>query len=132
MTNESSRFVPKVHPASRPVEAEDPLSLHASVLAGDPEKMLQCLVEEYAWMGWSSEQILELFQNPFYPVLHELGQWFGKDELRRRLADLMQQSGVFQYQVTMHEEAGPEPEEAEVELLQLGLPTRRPEGSDHA
>jgi hypothetical protein len=132
MTNEASRFVPKVHPASRPVEAEDPFSLHANVLAGDPELMLQCVVEEYAWMGWSSEQILELFHNPFYPVLNELGQWFGENELRRRLAGLMQKSGVFHFQVAMHEEAESEPEEAEVQLLQLGLLTRRPEGSDHA
>jgi hypothetical protein len=132
MTSESSRFMPKVHPASRPVEAEDPFSLHANVLAGDPELMLQCVVEEYAWMGWSSEQILELFHNPFYPVLYELGRWFGKDELRRRLDGLMRPSGMFPFHVVMHEELGPEPEGVEEELLQLGLPTRRPEGSDHA
>src|SRR5262245_19305051 len=70
-------LVPKVHPTSRPVEPDDPLTLHATTVAGDPELMLHCLVQEYAWMGWDAEQILSLFRDPFYPVLHGLWCLYG-------------------------------------------------------
>ena len=133
MTTEPSRFVPKVHPASRPVEAEDPLSLHAISLEGDPELMLHCVVQEYAWMGWGGEQILNLFRDPFYPALRELWDRYGEANLRERIASLIQQTGIFHFQVTIREEPEPKPEEAEPELVELGIPAQwRAEGSDHA
>ncbi|HEY7158371.1 MAG TPA: hypothetical protein VH575_30785 [Gemmataceae bacterium] len=133
MTTESSRFVPKVHPANRPVEAEDPLSLHAISLEGDPELMLHCVVQEYAWMGWGSEQILSLFRDPFYPALRELWDRYGEANLRERIARLIQQTGIFHFQVTIREEPEPKPEEAEPELVELGIPAQwRVEGGDHA
>jgi hypothetical protein len=133
MTTEPSRFVPKVHPASRPVEAEDPLSLHAISLEGDPELMLHCVVQEYAWMGWGSEQILSLFRDPFYPTLRELWDRYGEANLRERIASLIQQTGIFHFQVTIREEPEPKPEEAEPELVELGISAQwRAEGGDHA
>jgi hypothetical protein len=133
MTTEPSRFVPKVHPASRTVEAEDPLSLHATSLEGDPELMLYCVVQEYAWMGWGSEQILSLFRNPFYPALRELWDRYGEANLRERIAGLIQQTGIFHFQVTIREEPEPKPEEAEPELVELGIPAQwRTKGGDHA
>ena len=133
MTTEPSRFVPKAHPASRPVEAEDPLSLHAISLEGDPELMLHCVVQEYAWMGWGIEQILSLFRDPFYPALRELWDRYGEANLRERIASLIQQTGIFHFQVTIREEPEPKPEEAEPELVELGIPAQwRAEGSDHA
>lgn len=132
MTAEASRFVPKVHPASRPAEAEDPLAFEAISLQGDPELMLQCVVQEYAWMGWEAEQILGLFRDPFYPALRELWDRYGEAELRQRIAGLLQQTGVFHFQVSIREEAEPE-EEEEPPLLELGIPEQwRTKGSDHA
>ena len=133
MSSEPSRFVPKVHPATRPVEAEDPLSLHAVPVEGDPELMLHCVVQEYAWMGWGIEQILSLFRDPFYPALRELWDRYGEANLRERIASLIQQTGIFHFQVTIREEPEPKPEEAEPELVELGIPAQwRAEGSDHA
>jgi len=133
MSSEPSRFVPKVHPATRPAEADDPLSLHAVSLEGDPEQMLHCVVQEYAWMGWRIEQILSLFRDPFYPALRELWDRYGEANLRERIASLIQQTGIFHFQVTIREEPEPKPEEAEPELVELGIPAQwRAEGSDHA
>ncbi len=131
MTAEASRFVPKVHPASRPAEAEDPLAFEAIALEGDPELMLRCVVEEYAWMGWDAESILVLFRDPFYPALRQLWDRYGEAPLRQRIAELIGQTGVFHFQVSIREEA--EPEEEEPELLELGIPESwRTKGGDHA
>ena len=133
MNSEPSRFVPKVHPATRPAEADDPLSLHAVSLEGDPEQMLHCVVQEYAWMGWGGEQILNLFRDPFYPALRELWDRYGEANLRERIAALIQQTGVFHFRVTIREELEPESEKGEPELIELGIPAQwRAKGSDHA
>jgi hypothetical protein len=134
MTAESSRFVPKVHPATRPAEAEDPLALEAVSLEGDPELMLQCVVQEYAWMGWEGEQILSLFRDPFYPALHELWDRYGEANLRERIADLIRHTGVFHIQLTIRERPESESEELAHELVELGIPAqwRTTKGSVHA
>lgn len=111
----SERFVPKVHPATRPVEPEDPMTLHATSVPGDPEAMLQCLIQEFVWMDWGVEQILEVFRDPFYPMLFEMWQHYGDDGLRRRLGDLFPQTAVFRVKTTVFVESDGEPE-----LIQLG------------
>jgi hypothetical protein len=113
------RMVPKVHPLARLAEADDPYTLHATPVTGDPEVMLRCLVQEYAWMGWGEEQILALFHDPGYPVLNGLRAHYGEAGLRARLGELVRQTGVFQFQATVQE--APEPEDEEPELIQLGV-----------
>ena len=133
MSVSAERFVAKVHPATRAVEPEDPMTLHAAEVEGDPELMLQCVVQEYAWMGWDAQQIHELFRDPSYPVLHQLWRTHGEAGIRERVDALLGQMGVFRVQEFVHE--SPEPEEAEPELIQLGiLEHGRAErkGDDHA
>ena len=127
----SARFVPKVHPATRPVEPEDPYTLHATPVAGDPDWMLECLVQEYADMGWGLEQILSLFRDPFYPALHAFWCACGEAGIRDRITDLLRRMGVFRFQAVVTE---PEPEETESELVELGIPVQwqTHEGSSHA
>jgi hypothetical protein len=124
----TERWVPKVHPATRPVEPEDPYSLHATLAAGDPEVMLQCLVQEYAWIGWDTERILALFRDPFYPALHALRDLYGDEGVRARVAALLNEGGVFQFDVAVEET--PETEEPVPELIQLSI--RNAEGDSHA
>jgi hypothetical protein len=121
MSTPAERYVPKIHPATRPVEAEDPFELFATPLAGDPEVMLRCLVQEYAWMGWNTEQILGLFRNPFYPALYGLLRVYGETGIRTRVAAVLNSVGVFRFDGSVVEEP------AEPELIQLGiLPGRHP------
>jgi hypothetical protein len=122
----SERFVPKVHPATRAVEPEDPLSLHATPAVGDPEVMLHCLVQEYAWMGWDGESILGLFRDPSHPVLNGLFERFGEPSLRERIAGVLANTGVLRFRESVREEVEP----AEPELIELGIRLPAPRGGD--
>lgn len=112
-------WVAKVHPLARPAEAEDPYELVAQPVAGDPDVMLECILQEYAWMGWTGEQLLSLFRNPGYPVLVELHRHFGEEAIRARVAALAAQWGTLRFRETLVE---PEDEESAMELVQLKLP----------
>jgi hypothetical protein len=120
MSENSERLVPKVHPATRAVEPDDPYSLHATAVAGDPEVMLTCLIQEYAWMGWDLESILSLTGDPSYPLLHGLSLAYGPDEFRRRVAEILAKAGVFRYSGVV-QEAPPETDD-NADLIELGLP----------
>lgn len=87
--------VPKVHPATRAVEPEDPLNLHGVEVDGDPEIMLRMLVEDYARMGCGLDDLLNLCQQPFYVGFHGLLQFYGEAELTRRISGILSRCGVF-------------------------------------
>ena len=90
----SDNFVPKVHPATRPVEPDDPMNLYAVEVPGDPELMLRLLVEEYARMGWGLDALVGLFRDPFYVAAHGLWLHYGEEELKRRLTAMLGRVGV--------------------------------------
>jgi hypothetical protein len=121
MSSSSEQWVPKVHPTTRAVEPEDPLELVATPVQGDPEVMLQCLVQEFVWMGWDAEQLMELFHHPGYSVLNQLLAYYGEEAVRAQVQALVCQLGGFRVHEVIAED--PEPEEDEPELIQLS--TRR-------
>jgi hypothetical protein len=129
VTASPERLVPKVHPATRAAEPDDPYTLHATAAPGDPEVLLRCLVQEYTWMGCDAEQILALFRDPFYPALHGLLHAFGEDGLRARIAALLAKTGTFHFRASVSEAA--EPEEDEPPLIQLGM-SALGKGKSHA
>src|SRR3990172_7813607 len=88
------RRVPKVHPLDRMADAEDPFELMAEPVTGDPEVMIQCMLEEFLWMGWDATALESLFHHPGYPVLVALREHFGDEEVRQRIAALVQRTGV--------------------------------------
>jgi hypothetical protein len=96
----SDAFVPKVHPATRPVEPEDPMNLFAVEVPGDPELMLRLLVEEYARMGWGLDAQLALFRDPFYVAAHGLWLHYGQEALRRRLIAMLARVGIVRTRTT--------------------------------
>jgi hypothetical protein len=113
---EPENLVPKVHPATRAVEPEDPMSLHATPAPGDPEVMLRCVVQEYAMMGMKADLIMTLFRDPYYPALNDLLSALGEAALRQRVDHIISQIGVFRYHVV---EAPAEPEVPD--LIELGI-----------
>jgi len=119
----SGDYVPKVHPATRAVEPEDPMNLFAFEVPGDPELMLRYLVEEYARMGWGLEELLRLFRDPFYVAAHGLWLHYGEDELRRRLVNLLSHVGVVRVKTTI---SSPPAEQ----LVQINLSSAM-KGNDH-
>jgi hypothetical protein len=127
----SANLVPKVHPATRPAEADDPYTLHATPVAGDPEVMLECLVQEFAGMGWDTEQVMALFRDPNHPALNALLGHYGEEGVRRRVAAVLGRTGSFRVSGAVRDDPGPDDEGPE--LIQLG--TRRvlePKGDSHA
>lgn len=142
MNADTSKLVSKVHPLTREVAPEDPMELYVTRVAGDPEVMLRCVVQEYAWIGWGAEQILGLFHDPFYPALHHLLGLYGESELRDRVVRLLRQTGVFHCRASVREALEPDEGrignpsyESEPELIQLGIRTGQPEttkGESHA
>jgi hypothetical protein len=116
MTTRPADLVPKVHPATRAVEPDDPMSLYATPVEGDPDLMLRAVVQEYAWLGWDAEQVLALFRDPFYPLLNDLRDALGEDALRERISALFRFAGVYRFRATVREA----PEEIEPELVQIG------------
>ncbi len=94
MNDDNPKGVPKIHPATRGVEPDDPMDLHAFEVPGDSELMLRMLVEEYARMGWGLEALMSLFRDPFYHSAHGLWLRYGEEELRRRVAAMLARTGV--------------------------------------
>lgn len=122
MSTSPDSWVPKVHPLTRAVETEDPMELVATPVHGDPAVMLDCIVQEFAWMGWDVGQLLGLFRSPDYPVLGQLLEYYGEDEVRRRIEGLLHGMGVFRVEETIA--ADPPEETDEPELIQLTIRTR--------
>ncbi|MBP61446.1 MAG: hypothetical protein CMJ62_07955 [Planctomycetaceae bacterium] len=117
MNNESRSTTLKVHPASREVLPEDPMDLCGFEVPGDPDLMLRILVEDYARMGWDTEAIMNLANDPNYRVFHGLLQMFGKDEMRQRVADVIGRCGVMRVK-TMERESP-------LQIVQVDLPTAK-------
>lgn len=117
-----SDWVPKVHPMDRNVEADDPLELMAEPVVGDPLVMLECIVQDFIWMGWSECQISSLFRSPEYPVLNSLLDHLGPAETDRRIAEIMARHGQWTFHATVVEPDLCEDEEASPRLVQIELP----------
>jgi len=117
MDNPTENLVPKVHPATRQVEPDDPMNLHGFELPGDPNIMLRMLVEEYARMGWGLEQLMTLFRDPFYHAAHGLWLRYGEREMRDRLTAMLARTGV----IRVRSETAPAAEE----LVNITLPSNR-------
>jgi hypothetical protein len=115
-----NKWAPKVHPLTRGVEADDPMELMANQAPGDPDVMFDCIVQEYAWMGWDADQLFQLFHDPDYPVLNQLRELFGEAELRRRLDRAVTGAGVFRVREVFEEALEPD----EPELIELTIRPR--------
>jgi hypothetical protein len=91
------------------------MELVGTPVPGDPEVMLECLVQEFAWMGWDLDQLMGLFRSPEYPMLNPFLDHYGEPELRRRVAELLSRIGVYRFRETVVEE----PVDEEEELIQI-------------
>jgi hypothetical protein len=118
-----STLVPKVHPLTREAAPEDPMELMAQPVVGDPAVMLECILQEFAWMGWNTQELLGLFQHPGYPLLCELREFYGDEEIRRQVAGLVARWGVLRFRETIAEPEEDD-EDHEPQLVQLTLPSR--------
>ena len=117
MSLSDERWVPKVHPLARQAEPEDPLELMAEPVSGDPGVMLECILQEFVWMGWDEASLLGLINSPAYPVLNALRDRFGEAEVRRRVQELLGRTGTLRFR----EEIAVDDEHAEPQVVPLTL-----------
>jgi len=122
MIRDEERFVPKVHPATREIEAEDPMELVANPAPGDPDVMLNCMIGEFAWQGYDADGLMRLFLNPEYPVLNQLLDYYGPKEVRRRIDETLGGFDAFSVHATIDET--PDPVEEHEELIELTVRNR--------
>ena len=79
-------------------EPDDPMALVGVAVEADPEaanEMARCLVEEYLRDGWDEAQLLALFRNPFYQVLHMIYRARGEEAVRALIAEVAATWGVW-------------------------------------
>src|ERR1051326_334885 len=93
-----------LHPRERPSKPDDPMQLDAiEVSGGDPAIMLDCLVEEFARLGWDADMMLGIFTQPFYAGTYGLNLKFGEDAIRRRIEQTLARCGTMRYRAVEHD-----------------------------
>ena len=73
-------------------DEEDPLELVGVELPATEDNVLEmiaCFAEEYARMGFTSEQIFDLFRNPAYPPAYQAMQQVGESKVRHIIAEAL-------------------------------------------
>lgn len=97
------------HPKDRPAEPEDPFQMMAGGVPGDPALMFDCLVEEYARMGYGADALLALFENPEFVATHGLRGLFGPEGTRERVEGVLARCGVIRIRATVAPPENPFP-----------------------
>ncbi len=69
-------------------DPEDPMELVGVFLPGDERKMAECFVEEFLLLGFSNEQVLQLFRDPFYEGMHRVYERHGEGFVRELIAEV--------------------------------------------
>lgn len=76
------------------------MQMHAESASGDQRLMLECLIEEFARMGWDGDQIARMFETPFFLASHGLEKRFGREAVRGCIAQTLQRCGVFRVEMS--------------------------------
>ncbi len=81
-----------INPKDTELDPDDPMELVGVAMpGGDADQVLDDLVQEYLFMGWSPTQIMYLFRSPHYAATHHIYQQMGADYVKERIAQLSQQ-----------------------------------------
>lgn len=78
------------HGSQKEPEPDDPCALvGTNVMGGNLRLMAECLVEEFANLGWPEKAIVQMFYNPFYQAAHLYFQQYGKQEVHSLVRDVL-------------------------------------------
>lgn len=120
---DTENLISKTHPLDRDATPDDPFELVASPVVGDPDVMLECILQEFLWMGWGTGQLLALFHHPGYPLLADLREHFGEDEVHRRIEALVMRGGRLQVSEVIDDSETYSEDEPELVQLTWDEPT---------
>ncbi len=71
------------------VEPDDPMALVGVAMPEGPDgdeamaAMAESLADEFLRMGYSTEQVMQMFRDPFYQMTHAIWQAWGDEPVRR-------------------------------------------------
>ncbi len=81
-----------INPRDKELDPDDPMELvGVEIEGGDADQVLDDLVQEYLFLGWSPAQIMFLFRSPHYAATHYIYQQKGGDYVKGRIGQLSQQ-----------------------------------------
>ena len=81
-----------INPRDKELDPDDPMELVGiEIPEGDMDQVLDDLVQEYLFLGWSPAQIMYLFRSPHYSATHHIYQQMGADYVKGRIGQLSQQ-----------------------------------------
>jgi hypothetical protein len=87
-------------------EADDPmLGVMVSLPGGDPKLMARCIIEEYAMLGLSEEELFKLFSEPYYQT-HRVYRAYGEAWVRELIEDVLRRTGRMNVSVMVHHHEG--------------------------
>jgi hypothetical protein len=70
------------------------MQVRGDSVPGDQQVMLQCLIEEFARMGWDAKQIARMFENPFFLASYGLTKRLGREVVHECIEQTLQRCGV--------------------------------------
>ena len=85
---------------AKPAAPDDPMQVRGDSVPGDQQVMLQCLIEEFAHIGWNAHQIGLLFENKFFLASHGLAERLGQKAVRECIEQTLQRCGVFHFEMS--------------------------------
>ncbi len=88
-----------IAPESKSLSPDDPMEMKAAVIAGDERLMMECLIEEFAHLGWSGKKIARMFDEPFFLAAHRLEKRFGRQPVLACTEHTLARCGVFHFEM---------------------------------
>jgi hypothetical protein len=86
-------------PESKPLDPDDPMEIKAAVIAGDERLMMECLIEEFAHLGWDARKIARMFGEPCFLASHGLEKRFGRQAVLECIEHTLARCGVFHFEM---------------------------------
>jgi hypothetical protein len=83
----------------KPLDPNDPMEIKADSVAGDERLMMECLIEEFAHLGWSAKKIARMFDEPFFLAAHGLEKRFGRQAVLECIEHTLARCGVFHFEM---------------------------------
>ena len=75
-------------------EANDPMELVCEAIPGDPLFLAQCVIEEFALIGYGAEDLVTLFRQPVYPMLNNILRKEGEVFVRNLIDQVLGEWGT--------------------------------------
>ncbi len=79
-------------PRDKEFDPEDPMELvGVEILGGDADQLVDDIIEEYLFMGWTKLQIMFLFRSPHYAATHQIYRQKGERYVKERIQNVAEQ-----------------------------------------